>query len=160
DLYRDQIYGRVPENAPAVTWRVTETDASAREGAAIMKRVVGTIGQNPDGPQMKLTLYLPAKSSAACPVLLNLTFAFPAGTQPTQAAPANRRPGGGFDFIGELLSRGWGYASLGYTDIQPDRADRWTEGVIGLTLKDGQSRPASDGWGTISAWAWGISRSI
>ena len=35
-----------------------------------------------------------------------------------------------------------------------------TDGVIGLTLQPGQSKPAPDEWGTISAWAWGISRSI
>ena len=46
----------------------------------------------------------------------------------------------------------------GQNVIQPDRADRWTEGVIGLTLKEGQARPAPDEWGTIRAWAWGISR--
>jgi hypothetical protein len=49
---------------------------------------------------------------------------------------------------------------LNYSEIQPDRPDRWTEGVIGLTLKPGQARPAPDEWGTISAWAWGISRVI
>jgi hypothetical protein len=59
-----------------------------------------------------------------------------------------------------VLGRGWGYATLGYTDIQPDRADRWTEGVIGLTLKDCQTRPAAGEWGTISAWAWGVSRCV
>src|SRR5438132_6671110 len=47
-----------------------------------------------------------------------------------------------------------------YPDIQPDRANRWTEGVIGLTLKAGQTQPAADEWGTISAWAWGISRCL
>src|SRR5262249_32586310 len=65
-----------------------------------------------------------------------------------------------FDPVGELLGRGWGYASMNYGDIQPDRADRWTEGVIGLTLKPGRTSPAPDEWGTISAWAWGISRAI
>jgi len=59
-----------------------------------------------------------------------------------------------------VLDRGWGYASLPYGEIQPDRADRWTEGVVGLTLKPGQSRPAPGEWGTISAWAWGLSRAI
>src|SRR4029450_8953547 len=35
-----------------------------------------------------------------------------------------------------------------------------SEGVIGLTLKADQKRPAPDEWGTISAWAWGGSRCI
>jgi hypothetical protein len=164
--YQNEIYGRVPENAPKVVWRVTETDSTVRGGAAIMKRVVGTMGEKPDGPRMNLTVYLPAKATTPVPVLLNLTFAFGAGGRggkapaAGQSTPAARAFGGGFDFVGEVLSRGWGYASLGYTDIQPDRADRWSEGVIGLALREGQLKPAPDEWGTISAWAWGISRAI
>src|SRR5205823_4272393 len=46
------------------------------------------------------------------------------------------------------------------SEIQPDRPERWNEGVIGLTLKEGQDRPAPGEWGTISAWAWGVSRAI
>jgi hypothetical protein len=60
----------------------------------------------------------------------------------------------------EILARGWGYATVRYTDIQPDRANSFTEGVIGTTLAPGQTRPAPGDWGTISAWAWGISRII
>jgi hypothetical protein len=60
----------------------------------------------------------------------------------------------------EILARGWGYATVGYQDIQPDRANAWTQGVIGLTLAPGQTQPAPDEWGTISAWAWGISRIV
>src|SRR5262249_33172745 len=62
-FYQTEIYGRVPENAPRVTWEVTETDANARDGAAVLKRVVGKVGEKPDGPRMNLTVYLPAKSS-------------------------------------------------------------------------------------------------
>ncbi len=137
-----------------------------------MKRIVGRIGDGAEAPRMNLTMYVPSKASTPSPTLLNLTFAFPAGARPgatatpaTQAKgqntpPARPRVPGGIDSIGEVLSRGWIYVSLGYTDIQPDRADRWTEGVVGQTLSAGQSRPAADEWGTISAWAWGISRAI
>ena len=60
----------------------------------------------------------------------------------------------------EILARGWGYATVGYADIQPDRANTFTEGVIGTTLASGQTKPAPGDWGTISAWTWGISRII
>jgi hypothetical protein len=150
-FYRAEIYGRVPPNAPKVTWQVAETDKDTRRGTAVRRRVVGKMGDGPGGPRMSLTIYTPAGAEKPVPLLLGLTFGFPAGKRP--------RPGA-FDLIGEVLSRGWAYAALGYTDIQPDRPGRWTEGVIGLTLKPGRARPDPDEWGTISAWAWGISRAI
>jgi hypothetical protein len=164
--YRTEIYGRVPGNAPRVTWDVAETDPAARNGAAVMRRVVGRMGDKPDGPRMNLVVYTPAKVGGPVPILLNITFGFGAGGRGAGAAKTApdkakvRGPGGGFDFVAEVLNRGWGYASLGYGEIQPDRADRWTEGVIGLTLRDGRKQPAPDEWGTISAWAWGVSRCI
>jgi hypothetical protein len=177
-FYREEIYGRVPPGTPKVTWEVTETDANARGGTAILRRVAGRMGDKPDGPRMNMTVYLPAKSSGPVPMLLSLTFGFGPGGPGKAAGKTAQRPAepgkgeaakpaaaggrgpGGFDPVAEVVGRGWGYASLAYGDIQPDRADRWTEGVIGLTLKPGQTRPAPDEWGTISAWAWGISRAI
>jgi hypothetical protein len=106
---------------------------------------------------------------------LNLTFNF-RGTRSGKTAAAKppaadtkkesgatakgRGPAAGFDVVGEVLGRSWAHASLGYTDIQPDQPNRWSEGVIGRTLRNGQQQPAPDEWGTISAWAWGISRAI
>jgi len=150
-LYQTEIYGRVPANAPKVTWEVTETDPKARDGAAVLRRVVGRMGEKPDGPRMTLTVYTPATVTNPVPVLLSISFGFRTGRPPSSGA---------FDPVAEVLGRGWAYATVEYGDIQPDRADRWTEGVIGLTLKDGQKRPAADEWGTISAWAWGVSRCI
>jgi hypothetical protein len=156
-FYETEIYGRVPDNAPRVTWEVTETDATAREGTAIIRRVSGRMGEKPDAPRMNMTVYLPAKATGPVPMLLSITFNFPAGAK---GAKPGKAPQPRFDSIGEVLGRGWGYASLAYTDIQPDRPNEWSRGVIGLTLRDGQSQPAPDEWGTISAWAWGLSRAI
>src|SRR5262245_48145984 len=151
-FYQTEIYGRIPENAPKVTWEVTETDPKARDGAAVMRRVVGRMGAKADGPKMTLTVYTPAKADKPVPVLLSISFGFPGGKGPPKGAA--------FNPVAECLSRGWAYAIVSYGDIQPDRADKWTEGVIGLTLKEGQKQPAADEWGTISAWAWGVSRCI
>ncbi|WP_435011971.1 acetylxylan esterase (plasmid) [Tundrisphaera lichenicola] len=164
---RDQIYGHVPPNAPKVSWEVSQADPGDREGAAIAMRAIGKMGDKPDGPKRNLTIHLPARASGPVPLVLRITFGMgprgqvPAkGAQATEMAVPKGHPSGGFDALGECLAHGWGYASLNYSEIQPDRADRWTDGVIGLTLEEGQTRPAPDEWGTISAWAWGISRVI
>src|SRR5262249_21316316 len=38
-VFRDEIYGAVPGNAPKVTWEVTETAGNARQGTAVMRRI-------------------------------------------------------------------------------------------------------------------------
>ena len=159
-MYESEIYGRTPAKTPAVTWQVAETDANAREGAAIMKKIVGTIGSGPDAPQIKLTLYTPSAAKTPVPVILLVNF----GGGPPPPTPPAGRGGAGFPtdppVAAEIISRGWGYATVGYQDIQPDRLNTFTQGVIGRTLAPGQEQPAPDEWGTISAWSWGVSRMI
>jgi len=85
----------------------------------------------------------------------------PAPAAGAAPVPGRGGPGSGEPPVAEeILTRGWGYATVGYNDIQPDRANAWDQGVIGLTLQPGQTQPAPDEWGTISAWAWGISRIV
>jgi hypothetical protein len=159
-LYETEIYGRVPAKTPAVTWQVTETDTQAREGAAVRKRVVGTIGSGPDAPQIRLTLFTPANAKKPAPVILLVNF----GGGPTPPPTARGRGGAGFPsdppVAAEILSRGWGYATVGYQDIQPDRLNTFMQGAIGAALAPGQQQPAADEWGTISAWSWGVSRIV
>jgi hypothetical protein len=159
-LYETEIYGRVPAGTPRVTWQVAETDPKARDGAAMRKRIVGTVGEAPDGPEINVTLHTPASAKRRVPVILLVNFG--GGTPPPGATAGRGR--GGFPSdppaAADILARGWGYAIVGYGDIQPDRANAWKQGVIGATLKSGQEQPPADEWGTISAWSWGVSRII
>jgi hypothetical protein len=153
--YESQIYGKVPANAPAVTWEVGEVDEHARDDAAVLKRIVGRVGRRPDGPRIRVNLYTPAGKSGV-PVILLVNF----GGGPRRAGGPGGAQAGEPPNAAEILAHGWGYATVGYQDIQPDRADAWTEGVIGETLQPGQTQPAPGAWGTIGAWAWGASRII
>ncbi len=160
-LNHTEIYGRVPPSAPKVTCEVTETDTNAMDGTAIRKHIVAHFGDSTN--KLNVILYLPAKATEPVPVLLHLTF-FGGGTPPaappaTNGAPARPR----FNEAGpiaEMLARGYGYAILRYTEIQPDNANTSQSGVEALAYVPGQTKPAADEWGTISAWAWGASRVI
>lgn len=159
--YENEIYGRIPERTPKVQWRVTETDEAARDGAAVRRRIMGRIGEGEKAPEIALTVHTPVKARGKVPVILLINF----GGGPPPPPPPPGKPGRGAfpsdpPVAREILERGWGYATVGYQDIQPDRADSFTEGVIGLTLKPGATKPEPGEWGTISAWAWGISRIV
>ena len=170
--YEEDVYGRVPANAPKVRWEVASTDPAARAGA-ILRRVVGTIGMAADGPKINLNVYTPAGAApsragdSAGELRWRAAARAAAGATPGAAA-GQPAPGQGRGNVApgeppvaaEILARGWGYATVGYADIQPDRANTFTEGVIGTTLASGQTKPAPGDWGTISAWTWGISRII
>jgi hypothetical protein len=155
--YETEIYGRVPATPPNVTWAVTETDPAAREGTAIKKQVVGTMAA--EGPRINLTVHTPAAAKQPVPVILLVNFG--GGAARSSGAGAAGR---GKTFpsdppvAAEIIARGWGYATVGYQDIQPDRINTFGEGAIGRTLAPGQTAPGPDEWGTISAWSWGISR--
>ena len=155
-IYESEIYGRIPADAPKVKWEVTDTDPAAKDNTAIMRRVVGHVGTTANAPTITVMVYTPSKASRPVPLILLLNFG---GGPPVQGR-------GGFNAFADppvaadILARGWGYAMVGYNDIQPDRANAFNQGVIGTTLKPGQEQPGPGDWGTIGAWAWGVSRII
>jgi hypothetical protein len=159
-LYEDQIYGRVPERAPKVSFNVVETDTNAVDGVVVRKHVVGHLGDGFEGPSVNVWLYLPAKAKGPVPVLLHLTFFT---SDPGRAsAPVSTNSGRPrFSESGPLtniLAHGYGYATVRYTEFEGDSASNNLALARKLALAPGQIKPAPDEWGTISAWAWGASR--
>jgi hypothetical protein len=154
-LYETQIYGRTPANTPKVTWQVAETDPKAREGASVRKKIVGAVGTS--GQTINVALHTPAGAARPVPVILLINFG---GGPPPPPGTAARGPGLPTDppVAADILARGWGYATVGYLDIQPDRANTASEAVMAMTAGSKGSSP--DDWGTIAVWSWGLSRII
>jgi hypothetical protein len=162
-LYDDNIYGAIPANAPKATYTVVKTDAHALDGLAMHEDVRIQFGDGTNALTAHLNIYLPAASTKPVPVLLQVVFfsnpPFPDGITDTASTNSGRRPG--FSEAGpitNIFAHGYGYATFRYTDIQPDNSNTFHSGVIALTLQPGETKPAPDKWGTISAWAWGASR--
>jgi hypothetical protein len=157
---RAQMYGRIPENTPKVTWEVTATNAGAAGGTAIKKTVVGHIDNSrypSANPRINVTLYTPSKAVAPVPLILVLV-AGPGGYGAPRpgAAPANQPEPPPGSPLYQLLGIGWGYATMEVGPIQNDYSGGLTSGIIGL-MSDGKPRKPDD-WGALSAWAWGASR--
>jgi len=57
-----------------------------------------------------------------------------------------------------LLDAGFGVATFYYGDVDPDYPSGFTNGIRAHYLKPGQTERAPDDWGSIAAWAWGMSR--
>jgi hypothetical protein len=163
-LYDDEIFGRVPANAPKAIYKIVEIDTNALGGLAIHKHIEVRFGQGTNTPVAHLHIYLP-HAPGPVPLLLHTVFfsnpPFPDASANANSITTGRRPGiseGGP--ITNIFAHGYGYATFRYTEIQPDNFNTFSSGVIALTLKPDQTKPAPDGWGTISAWAWGASRML
>jgi hypothetical protein len=104
-LYETEIFGRIPATAPRVAWRVTRTEPHAREGTAVLKRIVGTIGDAPRAPQINLALYTPADARVPVPVILVVNFG--GGGAAAAPNPAGPLPLGDPPVASEIIARGW-----------------------------------------------------
>jgi hypothetical protein len=180
-LFAEHVYGRAPGAPERLTFEVRSVAKDALEGKAVRKEVRITIGQGEQTLPLDLLLYLPAGAKKPVPVFLGLNFA---GNHTVDADPnitlseawMRSRPESGIvDHrateqsrgrassrwpLSLILGRGYGVATIYYGDIDPDFDDGFQNGVHPLFYKDGQTQPAPDEWGSIAAWAWGLSRGL
>lgn len=150
-----EIYGRIPEITPTVTWQVvSEKDTVNGEFPIITKQLVGHV-DNSAYPaitvDIQMTLTIPKIIAAPVPVIMEFGWNFPASWQIRMAES-------GPTWQQQVLAKGWGYAILVPTSIQADNGAGLREGIIGLVNK-GQPRKFDD-WGALRAWAWGASRAM
>jgi len=160
-----EIYGRVPAHTPQVNWEITSSVRDTVGGVAVVtKGLVGHV-DNSSYPQLhvdiQLSLTTPANAPGPVPVMMEF------GLSPDFLAAMKKRfteaqwaafAGGGPPWQEQVLAKGWGYAVLIPTTVQPDSGDGLAEGIIGLV---NQGRPRKlDDWGALRAWAWGASRAL
>jgi hypothetical protein len=176
-LFEEYIYGKIPGELTFYSAKIIEQDNNALEGRAVRKQVV--LGFRKSGMEMELDvlMYLP-KNVAKAPVFIGYNFygnhtvrddpEIPltrswirnnpaAGIVDNLATEKGRGTGSRSWDIEKIIENGYGLVTMYYGDIDPDKDD-FTDGVHPMFYKEGQERPLPDEWGSISAWAWGLSR--
>jgi hypothetical protein len=162
--FEREVFGRVPNDAPHVTWIVAGT-ASFMVGShpVVGKQLTGHVDNASYpaiGVDIQMTLVTPAASRFPVPVMMM----FRNGVLPTGGNGGQSSARGGplattdTPATEQLIADGWGYATISPTSIQADNGAGLTRGVIGLVNR-GQPRKPDD-WGALRAWAWGASRGL
>lgn len=152
--FNSEVYGRFPENIPAVNWNVvSRKDSVIGKHPVLIEELLGIV-DNSAYPEIEvkiqMTLTLPKNSDKPVPVILKFDWNFPAGFNPN---PEEKNP-----WQQQLLAQNWGYASLIPTSYQADNGAGLRTGIIGLVNK-GQPRKL-DNWGALKAWAWGAGSAL
>ncbi len=179
-MFAAEMYGKSPAPLDGMHAELTESDPRALDGKAHRKQVRIYFSADKGGPKMDLLVYLPATATGPTPVFLGLNFngnhtvhADPqihlstswirnkgAAVVDHRATEASRGTSATRWAVDDILSRGYGLATIYYGDIDPDFDDGFQNGVHPLFYRDGQRQPAPDEWGSIAAWAWGLSRAV
>lgn len=179
NLFAEQMFGYAPIGKPEnMSFEVYDNDPNALDGKANRKQVRVNFTGKSEGPFMNILIYLPKKSVTSVPLFLGLNFQgnhtihIDEGITITTSWLPNRREGVENNRattaargvassrwpVEEIITRGYGLATIYYGDIDPDFDDGFLNGVQSAFDK---SKPRSDNaWGSIAAWAWGLSRAM
>lgn len=178
-LFATQQYGVAPGRPADESFEVTEKGAPALGGKAIRKQVTIHLSKDPTWPSIHLLEYLPSGVKKPVPMFFSISFGaiqdavddpgiVPAKVRDLKTnklvdapPPVARKGGMGRINVQAFLDAGIGVATYSYAELDPDALTGFPEGIRAKYMKPGQTGEddrAPDAWGTIAAWAWGMSR--
>ena len=149
ELFRRNVYGRVPSTPYTKSFKVIREDRNAMDGDATLKMVDITIKSDNKSLVIHLTIFVPNRVAKPVPAYLLIDNRGPENTDPDRKVKSEFWP------AEEIINRGYAAAVFSNADVDPDNFDDFKNGIHGL-LDRGVRQP--DSWGTIAAWAWGASR--
>lgn len=178
-FFTQNMFGEIPGEIKISAFDVLEESNNAFNGKAKRKQVELTFEKNGKTFDFTILLYLP-KNVEKAPIFLGYNFygnhtvasdaniiisdawvdnnesfgiVYNQATEQSRGVRSNRWA------IEKMLDAGMGLATIYYGDVDPDKND-FTDGIHPLLYVDDQKQPANNEWGSIAAWAWGLSRAM
>ena len=159
---------------PACVSKRSRADAAVFDGLATRKQIRIRLLESDEAPWIDLLLYVPNNASGPAPAFLGLNYGNQGvhpdpGIVPSRNAVCQRGEHAHRWPLEMLLKRGYAVASFHGGDIELDRhgsgcrftTEGWQKGIRHFVLRQsGRTELADDEWGSIGAWAWGLSRAL
>ncbi len=166
--FTEHLYGPLPPRAEQTTYELLEESDTALDGTAIRRQIRMNFAMaNGRTHCAELLVYLPKNHPRAIPAFLGLNFQGNHSTIKEDAVHVNPQtaniPRGEPTQMERwqhrlVVSRGYASVTACYHDFFPDHPDGWTKSVWNL-FEDCQGHCGPHPHhGSISAWAWGLSR--
>lgn len=173
EMLRSQMFGREPgaDAVPDMHFKVIEESHDALGGLATRKQVKISFDKD-EKYYLMLLMYVPNDKKGPVPAFLGANFKgnhattddpevlmftpekiatfAPGYVVEPRATNAHRWP---YEYI---IKNGYAVATYCYHDVDPDFHDGFHNGIHQLI--DGDKPRNGESWGSISAWAWGLSR--
>jgi hypothetical protein len=181
-LFTEQMYGRMPGRPAEMRFNVFDIDRHALGGKATREQISILFLGKETGPRMDLLVYVPNRVKRP-PVILGFNFW---GNETINLDPAIRisdrwiesSGGSSIDLscvknnrateacrgidqgrwpVEKILDEGYALATAYRGDLDPDRADGFSESIRSAWPELAQG---GDNFSTIAAWAWAMSRAL
>ncbi len=181
-LFEDHVFGQTP-SVDSVEKRFGELESTSGvlKGLGTRKQIRIHLFRGDARAAIDVLVYLPTKPAGPVPLFVGLNFygnhavvddlAVPlnenwmrpvasAGIVENRATEASRAINTRRWPVKDILSRGYGVATIYCGDIDPDYDDGFENGIHALFLGNDDTSVDPAEWSTISAWAWGLSRAM
>ena len=178
-LFEEHVYGRTPKQSLVISARKIN-ESLAFSGRALRREFDLSVPGKSDGP-IRLLIYSPTAVKGPAPAFLALNFMGNHSIQPDPEITLStqwirERAGHGIEEnrateasrgklatrwpVERILSRGYAVVTAYYGDIDPDFDDGFSNGVHAVLNSEPGAEREPDEWGSIGAWAWGLSRAL
>lgn len=178
-LFQQEVYGKIPDEIAIDEVVVHEQAGDAFDGLAKRRQVELVFRKDDLELSVEILMYLPQNADKV-PLFVGYNFSgnhtvaddpdirlteswvrdnpslgivHNQVTEQSRGAKSERWP------IQTIVEAGYGVATIYCGDVDPDR-DNFQDGIHPFSYELGQFRPGHDEWGTISAWAWGLTKAM
>lgn len=180
EIFAREMYGKSPAPPRMVQGKLVNRDENALNGKAIREEIEITLAEGEPSLKMRVLVFRP-KGKSNVPAFLTLNFGgnhsihsdpgitlnenwmrnrADRGYFENKATPASRGTASSRWPVELIVDRGYALATIYYGDIDPDFDDDFHNGIHGYYRQSEEGKTRSDQWGSIAAWAWGLSRAL